>query len=841
MLILLSYLILSGVLFISFYMISNNFLNNKVKENIELVSESVKTHVDLNLQDDRDRFIKFYNEYKDETDPVKQMTINKDNVTLQGINFSGFGYIKDEGFLINNTDYNFKNIYSLSTYYNMDVSIYSFSDVLEGNVDEQNYLVFQYENVIAYLDAPLYFESVFVLNNPLEYNYFIIHKDGYIFLAEDNNYSSLRFGEYVSNESDRDNFFSKINEKKSDLLSMKLFGFKSYVSLQNLSFGSNFEDIYIIQVFQNDNIVLNMSQLVQSLLFTYIVTSIMFIGLLLLGFKFSELKFADIEDARIAHYYNKPYILYVNKKGRILSYNQSVKNDITDCKQLKSVYDFVTLDNIDILEHIKTQKNVNVVMQSEGKEKYVRFIPIKYLFKYALVGDDITSIEKKFSNYKTIAYYNQVTKLPNVYYLKSDLLEILEDKKSQKNNVLAMVSIVNFNNLHNLFSEKILNDLLLEIKISLKNSVEPYNVKLYNLYYDHFALLFSKEEKFEEINEMILNLMNNINRVIDFENNKLNLDFRTGVFNIDFKQFSDLTPDKIYNNAALALKKAEFLQTKKVAYYDITLGQSLTKRDLMEEDLRKAIEKEEFMIYLQPQFSTTLNKIVSFEALVRWNNPKYINDSPQEFITLAESNNMIIDIGKIIIKKTMELAKKLEDYNVKISINISPAQMLQAGFITELIEAIDKHKVKKEMIAIEVTETFLMSNFNLIIEKLKQLRKYGISIHLDDFGTGHSSMLYLKELPIDTIKIDKQFVDTLLNDKYSKAIINMIISLSKNLGLDVIAEGIETEKQYNTLKKMGCDIIQGYYIGKGVEFEKALALLKKTNFKQKEVEDLENE
>ena len=182
--------------------------------------------------------------------------------------------------------------------------------------------------------------------------------------------------------------------------------------------------------------------------------------------------------------------------------------------KLKSIYDFVTLDNIDILGQRKTQKRVSVVMRSEGKEKYVRFIPIKYLFKYALVGDDITSIEKKFSNYKTLAYYDQVTKLPNAYYLKSDLFEILEDKKSQKNNVLAMVSIVNFNNLHNLFSEKILNDLLLEIKISLKNSVEPYNVKLYNLYYDHFALLFSKEEKFEEINEIILNIMNNINREI---------------------------------------------------------------------------------------------------------------------------------------------------------------------------------------------------------------------------------------------------------------------------------------------------------------------------------------
>lgn len=828
-LILLSYLILSGVLFISYYMITNNFLNNKASENIFLVSESVKTHIDLNLQDDYDKFVKFYNEYKDEIDPVREMMTNKDNISLQGINFSGFGYNEDGVFVINETDYIFKPELSDRTYYNMNVSVYPFSDILEGNVDDTNYLVFQYEGVIAYLDASLYFEAVFVLNNPLEYDYYIIHKDGYIFLAEDSNYSTLRFGEYILSESERNHFFDEIENENSGLILMKFKGIKSYLSFQNLSFGTNTDDVYVIQAFKYENVISDISQLSQSLLFTYIVASLIFISLLMLGYKFSEIKFTDIEDARIIHYYDKPYVLYVNKKGRILSSNKSFKNDIKEHRQLKSVHDFITTENINILEYIKKQKTVNVLMKNEEKERYIRFIPIKYMFKYALIGDDITNIEKKFANYKSIAYFNQITKLPNVYHSKFDLFELLEDEKALQKNVLAMLSIANFNNLTNLFGEKLLNDLLIEIKTLLLDLVEPYDAKLYNLYYDHFAILFTKDNVFEETNKIIIEIMNKLEKVFDFENNKLNLDFRIGVFNIDKIQFSDLTPDKIYNNATLALNKAKYLQSKKIVYYDITLGQKLSKRELMEEDLQTAIEKEEFMIYLQPQYSTTLNKIVSFEALVRWDNPKYIHESPQEFITLAESNNMIIDIGKIIIKKTMQVAKKLEDYNVKISINISPAQMMQAGFITDLVDEMEKYEVKKEMIALEVTETFSISNFNLIIEKLKQLRKLGIAIHLDDFGTGQSSMLYLKELPIDTIKIDKKFVDSLLSDKYSKAIINMIISLAKTLDLDVIAEGIETEKQYNALKKMGCGIIQGYYIGKGTDFDKALALLKKTN------------
>lgn len=839
-LILLAFLILSGVLFTSYYMISNNFVNKKAEENIVVISDSAKVHLDFNLQDDYLEFIKFYELYKEETNPVREMLQNINNITLQGVNFSGIGYIEDTGFKINDTDYNFKTLYSLSTYYNMNISIYSFTDILEANLDEKIYLVFQYENVIAYLDANLYFEGIITLNDSLASNYFIMHKDGYIFHSGNEQYSKQRFGNYITNELDRTEFFVKINDPKSNLMLLKLFDIKTFVTFKNLRFGNNIDDIFIVQAFEYENMISHFTPLIKTLIYTYLVASLIFMGFLLVGYKFNELKFSDIEDSKLRHYYSKPYIIYVNKKGRILSFNKSIKDDISGCLKLKSVRDFVSTEDIDILEHIKLQKNVNVIMQCNDSERYIRFIPVKYLFKYALIGDDITSIEKKFVNYKSIAYYNQITKLPNVYHLKHDLVDMLEEKITS-NNVLAMVSISNFNNLNNLFGEKLLNNLLLEIKTLLSNLLSSYNATLYNLYYDHFAILFQENESFEVVNNNLLSIMGSIDKTIDFENNKLNLDFRMGVFNIDENNLKNLNADIIYNNATLALKKAEFLQSKKIAYYDITLGQQLSKRDIMEEDLRKAIEKDEFMIYLQPQFSTVEDKIVSFEALVRWNNPKYIKDSPQEFITLAESNNMIIEIGKIIIWKTMELAKKLENYDIKISINISPAQMLQTGFINDLLDSIDKHKVKREMIAIEVTETFLMNNFVLVVEKLKQLRKYGISIHLDDFGTGHSSLLYLKELPIDTIKIDKQFVDTLLFDKYSKAIINMIISLAKTLGLKTIAEGIETDKQYNALKKMGCDIIQGYYIGKAVPFDKTLALLKKTNLLKEETEGKTNE
>ena len=155
--------------------------------------------------------------------------------------------------------------------------------------------------------------------------------------------------------------------------------------------------------------------------------------------------------------------------------------------------------------------------------------------------------------------------------------------------------------------------------------------------------------------------------------------------------------------------------------------------------------------------------------------------------------------------------------------------MLQAGFISEFMDKLQTYDVEPNGIAIEITETFLMSSFDVIVEKIKILKNAGIVIHLDDFGTGYSSLQYLQELPFDAIKIDRAFIMHLPNDKYSKAIIGMITTLAKNLNVEVIAEGVETKEQYQFLYKANCSIIQGYLLSKAVNMDDAIQLLKKYN------------
>ena len=249
----------------------------------------------------------------------------------------------------------------------------------------------------------------------------------------------------------------------------------------------------------------------------------------------------------------------------------------------------------------------------------------------------------------------------------------------------------------------------------------------------------------------------------------------------------------------------------------------------MEEDLQEAIKNDEFEMFYQPQFNVKTGKIVGVESLIRWDNPKYKNESPEKFITLAEKNGMIIELGTLIINKVFKYAKTIEDSGISVSLNVSPVQLLQSGFVYELLKSYEDYELKPGLIAIEITETFLMENKDIMISKMRLLKDKGFKIHLDDFGIGYSSMFYLKDLPVDAIKIDKEFLKYMVSDKATKAIVSKIVQLGLSLNLELIAEGVETDKQKDMLLKMGCEIIQGYLISKPINTKESYKIIKKIN------------
>jgi len=234
-------------------------------------------------------------------------------------------------------------------------------------------------------------------------------------------------------------------------------------------------------------------------------------------------------------------------------------------------------------------------------------------------------------------------------------------------------------------------------------------------------------------------------------------------------------------------------------------------------DLHHALKNKEFVLYYQPQISTATQKIIGLEALIRWNHPTRGFLSPDMFISDAERTDIIIDIGKWVIEdvcQQIEVWKKSADFNFICAINISVKQFMHSNFIDDLNRILEKYSVTPQEIELEITESLLVKNIQKAIEIMNRLHKFGFNIAIDDFGTGYSSFSYMRNFTIDTIKIDKSFIDSIKDDKQSRIITQAMIKLGHIMKMKVIAEGVENEHQLNLLKKMDCDIIQGFYYDK---------------------------
>jgi EAL domain-containing protein (putative c-di-GMP-specific phosphodiesterase class I) len=360
------------------------------------------------------------------------------------------------------------------------------------------------------------------------------------------------------------------------------------------------------------------------------------------------------------------------------------------------------------------------------------------------------------------------------------------------------------------------DQVLVKVRDIVRNILRD-DERFYHVGADNFAILKTNVESSDDIIETVQKIFKLFENPLSVVSNMLAIKVKAGIYNFEHQEFErgDFSEYAI-NNAQLALRKAKESRQLTFATYDISIGQVINREMVMVNDLKEALNNKEMVMYYQPQYDASKKKIFSFEALMKWTNPKYINESAEKFIRLAEQNGLIIPLGQFVIEEAFKVAKRLENENIKVSINISPVQMLQSGFIRDIASAARRININPKQISLEITETFMIESFNEVIDKLKLLRDLGFSIHLDDFGTGFSSLLYLKELPITTIKIDKEFIKPIVYDQYSKSIVKHIIDLAKSLDLNVIAEGVETEEQKQIILNSGCQYIQGYLISKAV-------------------------
>ena len=286
-----------------------------------------------------------------------------------------------------------------------------------------------------------------------------------------------------------------------------------------------------------------------------------------------------------------------------------------------------------------------------------------------------------------------------------------------------------------------------------------------------------------------------------------------------FKEKNNL--EELMKYADTAMYSSKEKGRNKYSYFDPKLQHIIEEKAYMIENLSKAIEKNELVLYYQKQVKTknNISTIIGVEALIRWNSEKGLIP-PDSFISVLEESGLIISIGKWILEEAIKRIKKwqndIEKKDWTVSVNISPKQFEKSDFVQIVNSLIIKHNINPNKLRLELTENLLIENIDEALKKMNNLFDLGVTLSIDDFGTGYSSLAYLKKLPIHELKIDQSFVKDILIDSNDFSIVETILTIGRKFNLEIIAEGVETKEQHEMLVSMGCSSFQGYLFAKPI-------------------------
>lgn len=414
-----------------------------------------------------------------------------------------------------------------------------------------------------------------------------------------------------------------------------------------------------------------------------------------------------------------------------------------------------------------------------------------------------------------LAYYDVLTGLPKREKLFADIEKIIEDirlKQTKEHFTLILIDLDNFKVINDLHGHEVGDHFLVHASNLIQSLVKPYGCDVYKIGSDDYVILTNRTTGPEPVMPILNSLITNFDTPMEYELYSIRTTISIGVS--DYPH-SGTHGKVLLRNADIALHHAKAIGKSNYVFFDDSIEERLLRKLNLQEELKMAIENDELSLVYQPIINVQEHKIESFEALLRWTSPTYGQISPLEFIPYAEENMTIIPIGLWVLEESMQRIQKLNtalssDYN--ISVNVSMIQLHSRQFLNELDDLIKYTDFNPHLLDIEVTESIFIESFDEIVQLLSTLRNLGITISLDDFGTGYSSLAYLKKLPIDHIKIDKSFIQEMRPS--DNPLVESIISLAHRLHITVVAEGVETNTQLETLKHTGSDYAQGYHISR---------------------------
>ena len=437
-------------------------------------------------------------------------------------------------------------------------------------------------------------------------------------------------------------------------------------------------------------------------------------------------------------------------------------------------------------------------------------------------------LNKNKESMKKLAYTDYLTELPNRTAFTEMLDNIMLTLRSEETIGIMDIDIDNFKNINDSLGHSYGDELLIDVTYRLKQAMDE-NDYLARIGGDEFVLLTQNLKDTATYEEKIKKIKNVFSYPFILSTKEY---FVTVSIGVAFAPKDGKSSQALIKNVDSAMYAAKANGKNTHVYFDYSFNQKLTEKIETQSELRKAIEREEFVLFYQAQMNLESKQVVGFEALIRWNHPTKGLVSPDDFIHLAEETGLIIPIGKWVLRTACyQLKQWSADYpKITMAVNLSARQFKDRDIVKIVYDAIEETGINPSNLELEITESIALDDIEYTISTIQELRKIGVSFSLDDFGTGYSSMNYLKRLPVSNLKIDKSFLNTVMEDRCDQKIIQTIITLARNLDLDVIAEGVENSDQEIFLKESNCDKAQGYLYSKPVPKEMAAQFLKKNDF-----------
>ena len=441
---------------------------------------------------------------------------------------------------------------------------------------------------------------------------------------------------------------------------------------------------------------------------------------------------------------------------------------------------------------------------------------------------DVTDRARAQQELHDLAFHDRLTGLPNRALFLQRLAQMTRSPREQDSAAILFVDLDNFKIVNDTLGHTAGDRLLVEVASRLQRCVRRGDT-VARFGGDEFTILV--KETAEAALALADRLAEALRAPIILEGRELYITASVGVAPCSTGRDRAEDPETLLRNADIAMYRAKASGKARAAVFDTSMNTDLLARLELETDLRRALARGELQVYYQPIFALESKRVVEAEALLRWAHPKRGLVAPGEFIPVAEETGLIVPIGQWVLEQACQQAQAWRERfphrrPIGVSVNLSARQFQQPDLLARVQEALRKTRLDPRLLKLEITESVVMQDADAAVAPLQALKQLGVQLAIDDFGTGYSSLSYLKRFPVDTLKVDRSFVDGLGHEVQDTAIVRSIIALAKALRLSVTGEGIESPTQEAQLRALGCDLGQGYLLGRPMVAESLEALLR---------------